>query len=136
MSDSSSDKVIGSDSQALASLRHLYDKHFCNHPTFYHSTGNTLLELSHRIEEFTRQRDVLVSAHSCVEIFDQLTCGLHETLVDLDEELEASKGSVGMGWARRNDSLNLSNLSRISEYQEKLRYYELSVDIIVDAVAR
>jgi hypothetical protein len=123
MSYSSSD--IGNDAVALVLARQLYYKHFCDQPNFHHTTGNALLELWHTIEKFIRQRDVLVPIQSCVKIFDQLTCGIYGTLLDLDEELEASKTSG-----------DPSNLSRISEYREKLQYYELSVGILVDAIER
>ena len=127
---------VGSDAGALTFARKLYDKYFSTQLAFHRSTGDTLLELYQKIEQFERQKGVLVPAEACIEIFSHLTCGLHGTLEDLDEELGVSESSGGKGHARPGESFNTSNLLRISETQEKLCYYAVTIDIIVNAIKR
>jgi len=62
---------VGSDAGALTFARKLYDKYFSTQPAFHRSTGDTLLGLCQKIEQFKRQKGVLVPAEACIEIFSQ-----------------------------------------------------------------
>lgn len=122
------------DDAVHASARQLYNGFFWNRPAFHRLTGDTLLELLQKIEKFTRQKGVIVPASSCDYVFAQLTDGLLETLRDLDGEFRTSTLEEGLG--RGGGPPNSSNSSRIQQYQERLRYYALTVDLVVEAIER
>jgi hypothetical protein len=121
---------------ALVFIYQLYDRYICNRPTFHHSIPTTLLELAHAIEKFTNQKAVLAAKLPCAKIFEQLTTGLHQTLRDLGEALEASEKAEGTAYTEQGDSLHPPNASRIGTSREKLRCYALSVETIVRAIER